>query len=187
MHPCTLRHEGDLPRLDEKLVQTTCFTQMTRPSHVARLTHVARIMQMIMETIYRSLEGCRVALCLKDAKKGAITARFGYGKDTEVITSHFSIPLAYHADVFHIAFKNNVDIHIEDTKDIKIKAKIPDWYHDNIGARSFTIFPIVIKHSPIALIYIDNGNNKPIPISDTQLGLLKTLRNQAILAIKSNS
>ncbi len=148
---------------------------------------INQIMQMIMETIYRSLEGCRVALCLKDAKKGAITARFGYGKDTEVITSHFSIPLAYHADVFHIAFKNNVDIHIEDTKDIKIKAKIPDWYHDNIGARSFTIFPIVIKHSPIALIYIDNGNNKPIPISDTQLGLLKTLRNQAILAIKSNS
>ena len=90
-------------------------------------------------------------------------------------------------DVFHIAFKNNVDVHIEDTQDPKIKPKIPDWYHDNIGARSFTIFPIVIKHSPIALIYIDNGKHKPISISDTQLGLLKTLRNQAILAIKTNS
>lgn len=148
---------------------------------------INQIMQMIMETIYRSLEGCRVVLCLKDAKKGAITARFGYGEDTDVIISHFSIPLIYHPDVFHIAFKNNVDIHIEDTRDPKIEAKIPDWYHDNIAARSFTIFPIVIKHSPIALIYIDNGKNKPISISDTQLGLLKTLRNQAILAIKSNS
>lgn len=148
---------------------------------------INQVMQMIMETIYRSLEGCRVVLCLKDAKKGAITARFGYGEDVETITSNFFIPLLYHPDVFHIAFKNNVDIHIEDTQDPKIKAKIPDWYHENIGARSFTIFPIVIKHSPIALIYIDNGKDKPISISDNQLGLLKTLRNQAILAIKSNS
>jgi serine/threonine protein kinase len=148
---------------------------------------INQVMQMIMETIYRSLEGCRVVLCLKDTKKDAVTARFGYGEDTEDITTHFSVPLTYHPDVFHIAFKNNVDVHIEDTQDPKIKPKIPDWYHDNIGARSFTIFPIVIKHSPIALIYIDNGKHKPISISDTQLGLLKTLRNQAILAIKTNS
>lgn len=148
---------------------------------------INQVMQMIMETVYRSLEDCRVVLCLKDSKKGAITARFGYGEDTEAITRHFSIPLNYQPDVFHIAFKNNVDIHIEDTREAKIKAKIPDWYHDHIGARSFTIFPIVIKHSPIALIYIDNGKTKPISISDNQLSLLKTLRNQAILAFKSSS
>jgi serine/threonine protein kinase len=147
---------------------------------------INQVMQMIMETIYRALAGSRVVLCLKDAKKAAICARFGYGDDVDTIIRHLSIPLAYHPDVFHIAFKNNVDIRIEDTQDAKIKTKIPDWYHSNIAARSFTIFPIVVKHSPIALIYIDNGKGKPIPISDNQLGLLKTLRNQAILAIKSN-
>ena len=148
---------------------------------------INQIMQMIMETIYRALEGSRVVLCLKDAKTASIRARFGYGDDIDAIVRNFSVPLAYHPDVFHIAFKNNVDIRIDDTQDPNIKAKIPDWYHSNINARSFTIFPIVVKHSPIALIYIDNGKDKPITISDTQLGLLKTLRNQAILAIKSNS
>ena len=85
------------------------------------------------------------------------------------------------------SFKNNVDIRIEDTQDKNICTKIPDWYHQNIGARCFTIFPILIKDSPIALIYIDHVGNNSIMITDDQLSLLKTLRNQAILAFKSSS
>ena len=87
--------------------------------------------------------------------------------------------------MFQVAFKNNVDIRIEDTRDEKIHDKIPAWYHQNIAARSFTIFPIVIKQKPIALIYIDSASAESINISDSQLSLLKTLRNQAILAIKT--
>ena len=99
----------------------------------------------------------------------------------------FSIPLQSQSDVFHVAFRNNVDIHIENTRDKKIHDRIPDWYHENIAARSFTLFPIIIKNAPIALIYIDSAANESIHISDNQLSLLKTLRNQAILAIKSSA
>jgi hypothetical protein len=86
-----------------------------------------------------------------------------------------------------VAFKNNVDIQIDDTRDEKIRSKIPDWYHKNIAARSFTIFPIIIKQAPIALIYIDSANTESIKLTDNQLSLLKTLRNQAILAIRNLS
>jgi len=140
-----------------------------------------------METIYRALPGSRVVFCLKDQEANAIRARFGYGDGVDDIVAHFSIPLAYQADVFHVAFKQNVDIRIDDTTDEKINEKIPGWYRQNINARSFAIFPIIIKHSPIALIYIDSPNNESISITDNQLGLLKTLRNQAILAIKTIS
>ena len=51
----------------------------------------------------------------------------------------------------------------------------------------FVVFPIVIKHSPIAVIYIDSCKAQALSISDSQLSLLKTLRNQAILAIKNLS
>ena len=148
---------------------------------------INQIMQMILETIYRAFAGSRVVLCLKDAKQGCIRARFGYGENVDNIIADFTIPLAYNPDVFHVAFKNNVDIRIEDTQDEKIRHKIPDWYHRKIGAHSFTIFPILIKHSPIALIYIDSAEQKSIDINDEQLGLLKTLRNQAILAIRNIS
>ena len=144
-----------------------------------------QILQMIMETIYRALSGSRVVLCLKDSKTDCIRARFGYGEDIEKFISHFSLPLHDQSDVFHVVLKNNVDIRIENTCDEKIRDRIPTWYHQNIGARSFTIFPVVIKETPIALIYIDHVNAEPTRITDAQLGLLKTLRNQAILALKS--
>lgn len=144
-----------------------------------------QVFQMILETIYRALAGSRVVLCMKDKPSNSVRARFGYGENIEQVINNFEIPLAYQADVFHIAFKNNQDIRIENTQQENIKKRIPDWYHRNIGAKSFTIFPININHSPIALIYIDNAQGESISINDNQLGLLKTLRNQALLAIKS--
>lgn len=146
---------------------------------------INQIMQMILETIFRGLEGSRVILCLKDKNSACIRARFGYGDDVENLLEHFSIPLQNQSDVFQVAFKNNVDIRIENTRDEKICDKIPAWFHQNIATQSFTIFPIVIKGAPIALIYIDSPGSESIKITDNQLGLLKTLRNQAILAIKN--
>jgi len=146
---------------------------------------INQIMQMILETIYRALSGSRVLLGLRDKTGNSIKGKFGYGEGIEELVKSFHIPLAYEPDVFHIAFKNNVDIKIEDTHDAKIEGKIPTWYHRNIGSKSFVLFPIVIKHSPIAIIYIDSTQSQSITISDSQISLLKTLRNQAILAIKS--
>ena len=146
---------------------------------------INQVMQMILETIYRALSGSRVLLGLRDKVSNSIKAKYGYGEDIEALIMNFAIPLAYQADVFHIAFKNNVDIKIDDSKDEKIVDKIPPWYHRKIGSKSFILFPIVIKHSPVAVIYIDSTQNQSISISDHQLSLLKTLRNQAILAIKN--
>ncbi len=146
---------------------------------------VNQILQMILETIYRAYSGSRVVLCLRDGKSNSIKARFGYGEDIENFISYFSIPLEGQSNVFHVAFKNNADIRIENTRDEKILDKIPTWYHRKIAAQGFTIFPIIIKDTPIALIYIDSANADSIEITDNQLSLLKTLRNQAILALKS--
>ncbi len=146
---------------------------------------INQIFQMILETIYRGFSGSRVLLCLKDKSGQAMRARFGYGDDIDAVIEKFSIPLAYQADVFHIAFKTNQDIRIDDTQGENIKKRIPDWYHQHIASSSFAIFPVSIKHSPVALIYIDSALGQSISITDAQLGLLKTLRNQAVLAIKN--
>lgn len=148
---------------------------------------INQILQMIMETIYRALAGSRVLLGLRDRASNSIKGKFGYGEDIERLIQNFHIPLAYQPDVFHIAFKNNVDIKIDDTREVKIHDKIPQWYHRKVGSKSFILFPIVVKHSPIAMIYIDSPQSDSISITDSQLSLLKTLRNQAILAIKSLS
>lgn len=146
---------------------------------------INEVMQMILETIYRALAGSRVLLGLRNKATDCIEGKYGYGEGIDELKRHFIIPLAYQPDLFHIAFKNNVDIKIDDSDDEKITNKIPQWYHRKIGSKFFILFPIVVNHSPIALIYIDSCNAEPITISDSQLSLLKTLRNQAILAIKN--
>ncbi|MFT5218954.1 MAG: hypothetical protein ACI9LO_001601 [Planctomycetota bacterium] len=147
---------------------------------------INHVMQMILETIYRAFPNGRVILCLKDKNTTSIRARFGYGEGVDDIIDKFVIPVAYRSDVFHVAFKNGVDIQIEDISDENIRAKIPDWYQQNIGAKNFIIFPISIKKSPIAFIYIESADNDATKITDDQLGKLKTLRNQSILAIKAS-
>lgn len=47
-----------------------------------------------------------------------------------------------------------------------------------------SIFPLNIKQNPVALIYADRENTGEIKISEKELALLRTLRNQAVLAIK---
>ena len=149
--------------------------------------NINQIMQMILETIYRALSGSRVMLGLRNKSSNSIEGKYGYGEDMDCLIRHFVIPLSYQPDVFHVAFKNNVDIKIDNAQDEKIKDKIPAWYQNKIGSKFFILFPVVIKNSPVAVIYIDSHKGDPINISDNQLSLLKTLRNQAILAIKSLS
>lgn len=183
---------GSIHILQEDLEEQIRTTDKTLTDGIQDVTNTLtgeyslnQIMQMILEIIYRALPGSRVVLSLKDGKSNCIRARFGFGEDVDRIIRNFSIPLAYQADVFHISFKNNVDIQIKDSQDENIRGNIPQWYHEEIGAKGFTIFPIIIKHSPIAMIYIDGADGATISLTDNQLGLIKTLRNQAILAIKN--
>jgi hypothetical protein len=48
-------------------------------------------------------------------------------------------------DVFHVALEKNVDILITDIDDPKIAARIPTWYRQAVSAKTFVIFPVVVK------------------------------------------
>jgi hypothetical protein len=142
------------------------------------------ILRIILETMYRAMGFKRVLLCLKDARAGMMSGRFGFGPDTAEIAKHFKFPLAYAPDVFHLASSKGTDILITNIDDPKIADKIPAWYRQNIPARTFVLLPLNIKQMPVAMIYCDMDRPGDIVISERELQLLKTLRNQAILAIK---
>jgi hypothetical protein len=112
--------------------------------------------------------------------------RFGFGQDTADIVKKFRFSLSFNADVFHLATSKGVDIIITDIDDPKIADKIPDWYRKTMVAKTFVLFPLTIKGNPVALIYADRDTAGSIVIPEKELTLLKTLRNQAVLAIKSS-
>lgn len=144
------------------------------------------ILRIILETMYRAMGFQRVMLCLKDAKTGFMVGRFGFGADTGELVKKFRFPLPYAPDVFHVAVHKAVDIIITDIDDPKIADKIPDWYRTTILAKTFVLFPLTIKGNPVALIYCDRDQAGSIVIPERELTLLKTLRNQALLAIKQS-
>lgn len=144
------------------------------------------ILRIILETMYRAMGFKRVLLCIRDAKGGVMQGRFGFGPDTGEIARAFQFPLSFTPDIFHAATSKGADILISDIDDPKIAARIPDWYRQAVPARSFVLLPLNIKGSPVALIYADCDEAGGIQIPDKELSLLRTLRNQAVLAIKQS-
>ena len=144
------------------------------------------VLRIVLETMYRAMGFTRVLLCLKDARSDSMHGRFGFGPDINEVAPKIRFPLAYVPDVFHIALHKGVDILISDTDDPKIVERIPDWYRKSVTARSFVLFPLKIKDRPVAMIYADKERAGDIVISEEELRLLRTLRNQAVLAMKQS-
>lgn len=145
------------------------------------------ILHIILETMYRAMGFKRVVLCIRDAKSGNMQGRFGFGPNANEVAKAFRFPLTFTPDIFHAATSKGVDILISDIDEPKIAARIPDWFRKAVPAHSFVLFPLNIKGNPVALIYADRDEAGGISIPENQLSLLRTLRNQAVLAIKQGS
>lgn len=144
------------------------------------------ILRMILETMYTSMGFDHVIFCIKDGRRNAMCGKFGFGDGVQEQLKMIEFSMVEQPDVFHVALKNNADILITDVDDPKIATRIPKWYREGISAKSFVLFPITIKGKPVGLIYADHHNANGIKIPEKELSLLKSLRNQAVLAIRQS-
>lgn len=142
------------------------------------------LLQMVLETMHRGMTFNHTLIFVRDTKTNQMVARFGFGKDSDAVLPKFRFPLAFTPDVFHLALDKGADIVIEDVNADNIAAKIPKWYRDAVTSQSFLLLPVVIKGKTIGLFYADMAEANAMQVSPRQLSLLRTLRNQAVLAIK---
>lgn len=147
-----------------------------------RLNDVLRI---ILETMYRAMGFRRVLLCVRDARSDSMCGRFGFGPEVGELTKQLRFSLAAQPDnVFNVATARGVDVLISDVDDPGIAARIPAWYRKSVSARTFVLFPLMIKGRAVAMIYADKDRPGELRIAEQELAMLRTLRNQAVLAIK---
>ncbi len=144
------------------------------------------ILRMILEAMYSGMGFGHVVLCIKDGRRNAMCGKFGFGDGAQDLVRAFDFSLAGQPDVFLVALQNNADILITDIDDAKIATRIPAWYRQHVPAHTFVLFPIVVKGKPIGLIYADRPQAGDITIPEKELSLLKSLRNQAVLAIRQS-
>jgi serine/threonine protein kinase len=142
------------------------------------------ILRIMMEAMYRAVGLRNIVLAVRDAKANVISGRFGLGPEIESRVKQLRFPVPYAADVFHVAMEKNLDIIISDTSDPKIADKLPDWYRNGIAAPTFMLLPLIVKNSKFGLIYADQTAANTIRIGEAELKLLRTLRNQALIAIR---
>ena len=145
------------------------------------------VLQMVLETMYRGMSFSRTMIFIRDAKLKSMRARFGFGADIERVIPQCAFPMAFAPDVFHVALDKGVDIVIEDAQATKIAGRIPNWYKQTIVAKSFLLLPVMVKNQPIGLFYADSTASEGIKVNPQQLGLLRTLRSQVVLALKQRS
>jgi HD-like signal output (HDOD) protein len=144
------------------------------------------ILRMILEAMYTGMGFAHVVLCIKDGRHNRMCGKFGFGDGVQSLIKAFDFPLVAQPDVFLVALQNNADILITDIDDPKIASRIPAWYRQHVSARTFVLFPIIVRGKPIGLIYADRPQPGDITIPEKELSLLKSLRNQAVLAIRQS-
>ena len=179
---------GGTPQRTSEAIQSilTSGLQDVSNSLIDDSISINDILRMILEAMYTGMGFAHVVLCIKDGRHNTMCGKFGFGDGAQELIKAFDFSLAGQPDVFLVALQNNADILITDIDDPKISSRIPQWYRQNVQARTFVLFPIIVKGKAIGLIYADQTNPGDIMISEKELSLLKSLRNQAVLAIRQS-
>jgi len=146
------------------------------------------VLRMILETIYRGIGFRRVVFCLRDPKTEQLTGRFGLGEGVEAVAPLFRVALRPPAgavvDLFSAVCQKGADTLIADSQAPRIAERLPAWYRGELSAGSFLLLPLLMKGAPFALIYADKPVAGAIDLGEKELSLLRTLRNQAVMAFK---
>ena len=145
------------------------------------------VLRMILETMFRALAVRRIVFCLRDAKSGALTGRFGLGDSASAVAKVFEVPLKGATDLFSVVCTKGVDTLISDAGLPNIVARLPAWYTGAVAAPAFLLLPLSLKGAPFALIYADQAQAGAIELGDKEMALLRTLRNQAVMAFRQSS
>ncbi len=147
------------------------------------------VLRMILEAMFRALDFHRIVFCMRDTKTDTLTGRFGLGAGVEGVVKTFSVPMSASGkpDLFATICNKGADTLISDASDPRIAERLPDWYRKNYHAPTFLILPLLLKGRPFGLIYADMATQGGLVVDEKELAMLRTLRNQAVMAFRQSS
>jgi len=142
------------------------------------------LLKIITETLFRALPVQRVILCLRDGRQNRMQAKRVLGDDPAITCARFQFAIEPADDLFNRILAHEVDVLIADSRVPKVRERLPLWYRNSLDAPNFLVMPLRLKATPVGMIYLDADEAGKLEISPQLFALLRTLRNQALLAIK---
>ena len=177
------------PALDTRHVSQTLTSGIQDITNaMVEDSNLSDVLRMVLETMLRAMDFQRIVFCLRDAKTETLTGRFGLGKDVETLAKVFHIPLKVTAaDLFAAVCLKGADTMISDATEPRISTRLLEWYKKRVNAPTFLLLPLAIKGKPFGLIYADKAEKGELVLDEKELGLLRTLRDQAVMAFTQSS
>jgi len=173
---------------DDRVAQTLSAGIQDITNAMVEDFKLSDILRMILETMFRAMGFDHIIFCMRDPKTESMTGRFGLGGGVEEHVKSFRIPLkAATPDLFAVVCNKGADTMISDATDPKIVQRLPAWFTQGVNAPAFLLLPLQIKGVPFGLIYADKKFHGALELDDRELALLRTLRNQAVMAFKQSS
>ncbi len=141
---------------------------------------LAPALAMASETVHASLSFARTVMFVRDGQ-GMFKARMGFGPNMEAALPALSFNTAFEPDVFHLAIANAVGIFIENARDPKMVARLPDWFRRTFTeTRAFVLLPVRGENqTTVALLYGDWSHaDEPRRISQAEMASLNELARE---------
>jgi len=145
------------------------------------------VLRMILEAMFRALDFQRIVFCMRDPKTDVLTGRFGLGAGVEDMVRLFRVPMVPVGgvpDLFATVCAKGADTLINDASAPRIAERLPAWYRKSVAAPTFLVLPLLLKGRPFGMIYADKAEQGSLVVDEKELAMLRTLRNQAVMAFR---
>ncbi|WP_229489641.1 HDOD domain-containing protein [Pseudoduganella namucuonensis] len=145
-----------------------------------------QMVAMALETVYNGLDFSRAVAFVRNRREGRYSAKLCFGDGVKAMLPEMVFDDAYEPNVFHAALNSDRVIFIENAKDPKFAAKLPQWWKANLSeARSFVILPLLANSQPTGFLYGDwDESFPPIQLSQNEFTLLNEIRSLVVKAVE---
>jgi HD-like signal output (HDOD) protein len=145
-----------------------------------------QMVQIALESVYKGLDFSRAVAFVRNRREGKYSARMCFGEGVRERLPEMVFDDSYEPNVFHAALNSDRVIFIENARDPKFAAKLPQWWRSTMSdARSFVILPLCSNGQPTGFLYGDwDDSFPPIQLSPTEFSLLNDMRNLVMKAVE---
>ncbi len=143
-----------------------------------------QLLQLCMRQMHEALNLRRVVVCLRDGSGAMLKGGMGVGERATALAPVFQIPLQPPSELFGLLCSKGADTLISDTADPVIAQRLPAWFRNQVAAGTFVLLPMVAGGQVLGAFYGDKAEAGTLQISERELTLLKTLRNQVVMALR---
>jgi HD-like signal output (HDOD) protein len=153
---------------------------------IAERQSLSAVLLTALECLHTGFGYSRSILLLRDAGTPKMRARVWCGAITKAQADQLEIDIDSPGDLFATAIRRGSDLQIQNALAPTVALRLPQYFTRACPqTTSFIILPILSENSPIACILVGRDLPEPEPISPEDMRLLRTVRGQIILAMKT--